>query len=191
MPIKDIDPPPIEPVDLSYVKTFLRVDSAVEDGLLYDMILSARIRIETLIRTSLIARRRRYTSAPVTGNGVFINHSPVNSIEAVTAIFEEGSTRSVSLEKLEINLRCSPVSIRLKRGAKWVETDEKLIALDIDMEVGFGAHSYDVPMPIRQAVMLLVAEAYEHRLQESEQKERPSLPLMVDALLMPYRTLRL
>lgn len=191
MPIQDIDPPPIEPVNLSYVKTFLRVDNTVEDDLLTDMIMSARLRVEALIQTSLIVRRRRYISAPVTGNGVFINHSPVNAIDTITAILGDGTTQDVSLEKLEINLRCSPATIRLKRGAHWAETQQTITALEIDLFVGYGTFEDDVPMPLRQAVMLLVAEAYEHRLQASHKSERPPLPMMVDALLMPYRTLRL
>ncbi len=191
MPIQDIDPPPIEPVDLTYTKAFLRVDNDAEDGLITDLIQAARIRIETLLRQSFIARRRLYTTQTVKGCGVFINHSPVLMVETVTAIFEDGTTEPISLDKLEINLRCVPASLRLKRGLRWTLSPKTIQSLEIEMIAGFGMVTDDVPMPLRQAILLLVAESYEHRLQDGDTKEHRTIPMMVDALLMPYRTLRL
>ena len=47
-------------------------------------------------------------------------------------------------------------------------------------------------MPLRQAVLLLLAQSYEYRGQDSAPpKVPPTVPMMVDALLMPYRGVRL
>jgi len=54
-------------------------------------------------------------------------------------------------------------------------------------DAGYGSAPEDVPMQLRQAVLLLLAQHYEHR---DEALNRP-VPMLVDALLMPYRTVRL
>jgi len=191
MPIQDIDPPPIEPVDLAYTKSFLRVDGSSEDGLIGDLIQSARVRIETLLRISLISRRRLYSAKAVTGSGVFLNHTPVISVETVTAIFDSGETENIPLKKLDVNLRCVPASLRLKRGIQWTVAPHRIATLEVELTAGYGTLTDNIPMPIRQAILLLVAQSYEHRLQEGKPAEPRSIPMMVDALLMPYRTLRL
>jgi len=47
MRIIDIDAPPREPVTLEMAKQFLRVTQPDEDSLISDLILAARIRVET------------------------------------------------------------------------------------------------------------------------------------------------
>ena len=58
---------------------------------------------------------------------------------------------------------------------------------EVDVLAGFGTAA-EVPVPLRQAVLLLVADAYEHREREAG-FARTSL--RVDALIGPYRGPRL
>ena len=51
---------------------------------------------------------------------------------------------------------------------------------------GYGVSTDDIPAPLRQAMLLLVTNAYEHRTDVPE-----TMPLMVDALTMPYKVLGL
>lgn len=187
MRIDDIDAPPIEPVDLAYTKTFLRVDGDSEDALIFDLIRSARERIARLILTSLIARRRTYNAQTFALSGVFINHSPVTEVLSVNVVSANGVITDVPLSTLKINLRSRPVSLCVGNDGTWGQFAPDICALDIEVMAGYGVTREDIPMPIRQAILLLVAESYEHR----GQAERPSIPMMVDALLMPYRSLRL
>lgn len=194
MRLEDIDPPPpdgiTEPVTLDYAKTFLRVDGVQDDALIQDLIRSSRMRIEESLRATLITRRRRYESGSVTGQGLFINVSPIQSVDAVYALLSTGEVHPVSLDQLDINLHCTPASVRLKPGARWSASDQTLSMLQIEITSGYGPDGQDVPMPLRQARLLLVAQGFEHRLQTFGARP-PGLPLMADALLMPYRTLRL
>jgi len=59
-------------------------------------------------------------------------------------------------------------------------------AIQVEIEAGFGESADEIPMPFRQAILLLIAQSYEHRGDEDM-----AMPMMVDALLMPYRGLRL
>ena len=74
MTITDIAAPPVEPVTLSAAKDFLRVDSDHEDALILDLIKSARERVEYMARTTLITRRRAYSSAKTCTGQFYINH---------------------------------------------------------------------------------------------------------------------
>ena len=187
MAIIDISPPALEPVTLGYAKTFLRVDNDDEDALISDLIQSARERIEGLIGGALISRPRRYKSGKVSARGVFIAHSEVTDVSAVRVVGDEATTE-ISLSALSINLRCNPPSIRLKDRPSFKSFQPSATTLEVDFMAGYGANSEDVPMPLRQAVLLLLAQSYEYR---APSDVPPTVPMMVDALIMPYRQVRL
>ena len=60
----------------------------------------------------------------------------------------------------------------------------------ITFTAGYGAPA-DVPAAIRQAMLLLIAHWYEHREAVSLGADGTALPMAVDALLAPYRRVRL
>lgn len=185
--IFDISPPDIEPVSLDYAKTFLRVDTDDDDALISDLIRSARIRVETMIGGALIQRPQRFTTTRVSGRGVFINHQPVQVIDAVRVIGAAGEVVDVPLSSLSINLRCQPPAISVTSHRDWRGILNNATAVEIDITAGYGLDVDDVPMPLRHAVLLLLAQSYEYRAAEVT----PPTPMMVDALLMPYRSVRL
>ncbi len=187
MTIFDISTPETEPVTLEYIKTFLRVDHADEDALISDLIQSARERVEGLIGGALISRPRRYTGSKVSARGVFIAHSEISDITALRVVGDEATTE-ISLSALSINLRCNPPSIRLKDRPSFKSFQPSATTLEVDFIAGYGASPEDVPMPLRQAVLLLLAQSYEYR---APSDAPPTVPMMVDALIMPYRQVRL
>ena len=65
MALIDLIPPSIEPVDLAYAKTFLRVDGTDEDALIASLIGMAREQVETMIGRTLIQRSYLYRTASV------------------------------------------------------------------------------------------------------------------------------
>jgi len=186
MTIIDINPPPAEPIDLPYAKMFLRVDHDADNALITDLIRSARERVEALIRGSLITRRRLYTRNHAR-SALFINHSPVTAIHRIGVIDDDGDMVDVSLVDTAINLRSIPAAICLTGGKAWTDYGENPAAIEVEIEAGHGPSAADIPMPLRQALLLLIAQSYEYR----DDKDVPGVPMMVDALLMPYRGLRL
>ena len=186
MTIKDINPPTAEPIDLPYAKTFLRVDHDEDDVLITDLIQSARERIERLIRGTLITRRRLYTSRHAR-SGIFVNHSPVTTVHRVGVVGDDGSVVDVPLGALAINLRSIPAAIRPAIGTSWQDYQDTPCAVEAELDAGYGASKGEIPAPLRHAILLLIAQGYESRAAS----ETPPIPMMVDALIMPYRGLRL
>ena len=187
MSIIDITAPPIEPVTLAMAKEFLRIDGNHEDALITDLIRLARERVEFMGRLSLIKRRRAYSSARVCTGRLVINHSPVKFIHKICVIDSADNTTEIPLSDVYINKRASPVSISIRKRDLFSDYAADPVVVVAEFDAGYGASPEDVPMQLRQAVLLLLAQHYEHR---DEALTRPA-PMLVDALLMPYRTVRL
>ena len=169
MPFTDLSPPPSGPVTLQAAKTFLRIDHPDEDALIMDLIASAALQIEPLICSSLITRPQRLTK-PVRRGCLYLNRYPVASIDAVRVDGEPVI--------YEANLRARPVRIA-------IDVPDGAVC-EVDFTAGYGEEPADIPTPLRQAVFLLIAHLYEHR-----EGDIPPLPLMIGALLQPYRGVRL
>lgn len=187
MTITDITAPPVEPVTLSAAKDFLRVDSDHEDALILDLMKSARERVEYMARTTLITRRRAYSSAKTCTGQFYINHSPVKFIHKLSVIDGAETETEIPLGDVYINKRASPVSISMRRRDLFSDYAFDAAAVIAEFDAGYGTSPEDVPLQLRQAVLLLTAQGYEHR---EDALSRP-VPMLVDALLMPYRTVRL
>jgi len=165
--LTDLNPPPAEPVTLAEAKAFLRVDHDDDDALIQTLIASARERLETHLNIAMITRSMQVSTA--TSGTVRLPRWPVASVQTVR--FDEEETAEAV-----INLRCRPATVTY-RAADLAE---------ITFTAGYGLDPQDVPAPLRQAMLLLVAQGFEHR-----DGAPSSLPLMVDALTMPYRVVGL
>ncbi len=63
--------------------------------------------------------------------------------------------------------------------------------IEIDIRAGYGVSSVDVPSPLRQAIMMLVAHWYEHRAAVGHDMAVETVPYGFEALIAPYRVIRL
>ena len=168
MTLTDLSPPPVPAVSLDAAKAFLRVDHSDEDALITDLIDAATRQIEDRCGVSLITRPQRL-SKPASGAGVYLTRYPILSIEAVT--------QDDAPQPIDANLRARPALVRVSNSG----------TVTVDFTAGYGETSADIPTPLRQGVMLLLAHLYEHRAGNI-----PSgFPMMVDALIQPYRGMRL
>lgn len=161
--LTDLNPPPAEPITLAEAKAFLRVDHDDEDALIQTLIASARERLETHLNIAMISRPMQFSTA--TNGTVILPRWPVTSVQTVRFDYEE------TVEAV-VNLRCRPATV----------TYRAVDLAEITFTAGYGLAPQDVPAPLRQAMLLLVSQGFEQR-----DGAPSSLPLMVDALTMPYR----
>ena len=165
--LTDLNPPPAEPVALAEAKAFLRLDHDEEDQLIETLILSARERLEAYLNIAMIKRPMRI--ALPAGGTIKLPRWPVVSVDKITA---NGET----INDATIDLRCRPAQVTVCIGEP----------VEIDFTAGYGLDPADIPAPLRQAMLLLIAQGFENR------GDAPSsMPLMVDALTMPYRVVGL
>lgn len=165
--LTDLNPPPAEPITLGAAKAFLRVDHDDEDALIQTLITAARERLEAHLNVAMITRLMRLVLPK--GGTIKLPRWPVSSVDRVTI-------NGAETQDFAAAFRCRPAQIT-------VPTSEPV---EIDFRAGYGVSPDAVPAPLRQALLLIVARGFEHR-----DGSVGTMPMMVDALTMPYRVVGL
>ncbi len=185
-----ITPPAIEPVLLDDAKAYLRLDTDDDDALVTAAITAARVHVEALTRRCLIEQRWRvYLDAWPRKRIVPIAVAPLISVEAVTVYDAAGDPHVVDDGDYEVDTVAVPG--RLVLSAVVPIATRHFNAIEVEVTAGYGASSIDVPGPLRQAIMMLVAHWYEHRGVVGHDNSGAVPPVGFEALIAPYRILSL
>ncbi len=187
MSLIDLSTPVVEPIDLAYAKTFLRVDGTEEDTLIETLIKTARHKVENMIGRTLISRNFIYRCPVTISRCIVLPRPPLLSVTRLTLIAENDQAVDIPNTDFSVTLRGDPAQLSLKSGKNWTDYIAEFMTLEVEFTAGYGVTPEDVPLPIRQAILLLLAHSYEYR----EMSPSPAMPIMVDALLAPYRSVRI
>ena len=186
-----ITAPALEPVTLADAKAQLRLDTDDDDQLLTAAIVAARVHVEALTRRLLIEQGWRvYLDQWPRKRIVRLTPAPLISVDAVTVYDAEGDPTVVSEDDYEVDAVAVPGRLVLS-GLAPVVVGKAVNGIEIDVTAGYGPSSVDVPAPLRQATMMLVAHWYEHRGAVGHDMAGAIPPLGFDALIAPYRILSL
>jgi len=147
-------PPATEPLSLSDVKSFLRIDGSAEDAVLNLLIATARILAEELTGHALITQSWKIAYDTNVPECVPLVYLPVQSITAVTSINEAEESTTIAASSYTLNAA---------RDALIFESIPSGRRIEILYESGYGDAASDVPADIRQAMLVHVAHLYEHR----------------------------
>lgn len=153
----------VEPISLGEAKTFLRVEGADHDAYLSKIISECRDKLERHLGVCMISRTIKAGNDG--GGNIKLPRWPVSEVSEVRI-------NGLVSTSVTADLRTRPCSLSVD-GSPYVEV--KFVS-------GYGPQSSDVPAPLRQAMLLLVSQAFERRNEDIS-----VMPLMVDALTMPYR----
>jgi uncharacterized phiE125 gp8 family phage protein len=184
------EPPENEPVDLETAKTYARVDNDSDDDLMNMFITSARTWCEAYCGRSFITQTLSvfYDFDEVCKNTfIRLPISPVQSIDSLVAYNEDGDDTEIS----EDDYYLSGDRLIFKVGIGWPNDMRYFDSFAVNAIVGFGDEGADVPMPIREAILRLVAHIYQNREAMYDSVNGSwngkNAPHSVTALLMPYR----
>ena len=136
-------------------------------------------------------RYRRFVGSWPAGHAVDLPLRPIQSIAAVRLYDESGAT--TTLDPATWLLDGAAPHPRLVRVGTlvWPKPGRIANGIEIAFTAGYGNAAADVPAPIRQAILLLVAHWFEHRSPLEHGAHPAPLPTMVTELLAPYRAMRL
>jgi uncharacterized phiE125 gp8 family phage protein len=197
MPLTITTPPAIEPITLDEAKAQLRVTYDQEDALISALITAARQRIEGELGIALIAAGfceihdawplELAPAVPVTdplaqlfSGPIRVRRGPLISVTALAVADSTGAFQPLP-----------PASYAAEAGGRrimpwdvaWPVPGVPAGGVRIDYVAGYGAAETDVPAPLRQAVLTLVADGFEHR---------SDAPLsLIEPWIAPYRRVRL
>jgi uncharacterized phiE125 gp8 family phage protein len=196
--------PEAEPLTLDEVKAHLRIDHSADDTLLAGYMAAARLHLEG--KDGILGR----ALMPQTWNLV-MDHFPVYwatycyhhgnpwairvplppliDVTSIKYIDPDGVEQTFSDTKYTVDTASEPGRIVLNPGEVWPVTKCIPNAVTVEFECGYAMEDPEaeedpivtVPQPIRQALLGLIADFYEHR-----ETEVPT-PRWVQALLAPYK----
>lgn len=191
MSLELIRPPAVEPVSIAEAKAHARIDTAVEDAIVASLITTSRLSIEAALGLGLVSQDWRIRLDEVPRSGViWLPMRPLETVLAVRVRGTGGAEATLGVSDYEVDAASVPPRIALSPAAG-VQTGVKLGGFEIDVTVGYGGAATDVPAPIRQALLMLVAHWYEHREPVAAGAAPARIPDIVDALLAPFREVRL
>ena len=180
--------PAEEPVSLAEAKAFLKVEDSAEDGLITTLIGAARLHIEGVTGRALLAQSWRLVLDQCPANRIVkLPVGPFISLTEINAYDDGGGAHEIGLAQffaepdrllLPLNVAGMP-SLRERQG------------LEIDYVAGFGTEPEDVPVDIRQALLVLVAYWFEHRDAVIVAGSGSVVPTGFDLLVSKHRQARL
>jgi uncharacterized phiE125 gp8 family phage protein len=179
--------PAVEPVGLSEMAAYLRLDDDAEHDLVAALIKAARLLVEASSRRVLISQRWRLTlDAWPQGRAVVSPVSPVSAVVEARVVNAAGEFGAVAANALRLVEASDPPRVALA-----ADVPDPAVAqggIRIDLQAGFGNEPGDVPEPLRLAIKMLVARWFENR---GDILGEQTLPPEVQALIAPYRRARL
>lgn len=191
MGLVQLSGPGAEPLSLDEVKAHLRVDGMAEDALLQSLVLTSRLHIEAALGLALITQSWKLVLDAWPHNGIVnLPIAPVQLVSDVRLMAQDGSAQSLDDNGYDVDASGRPARI-YRRSGTWPTPGRKHAGIEIDFAAGFGAAANDVPEPVRQALLLLVAHWYEHRDPIEIGTPSTAVPHAVSRLLNPYRAVRL
>lgn len=181
--------PTTQPITRAEVKTHLRIDHADEDGKIDALILAAVSFLdgpEGKLGRCLMPQTWRHVF-PDWGDTHLRLSLPDASSVVVTYIDPDGATQTLSSSLYEVVEDSNATVIIPTDGAVWPSLD--YVANPVIVTAVHGYASADaVPAAIKQAMLLMIGDWYEHRNQATA-GSAGTMPLAVpiDALLAPFR----
>ena len=186
--------PAEQPVSLSDAKLHLRVDHSDDDTLITALISAATEALDgwsgVLGRCVITQTWKLVLSGFCSGRIIRLPFPDVVE-DIVVKYFDAGEIEqtfpSTAYQVLE---DASGSFVWLKSGEAWPTTFDRLDAVSIEFDAGFGDAS-STPAPIKAAILLIVGHLYENREDVSASSRMTSLPKGADYLLAPYRRVQI
>ena len=160
-----LDAPAGEPVSLAEAKLFLRVEHDDDDDIIAALIAGARIHVEAQTRRALITQTWRLVRDVWPATGCMRGPAGAAARARLRRGVHDSDGTTLALDVATISRRHSSGAGACWRSrvARRPRPGGTVGGIEIDIEVGYGDASRDVPEPLRQAIRLLVAHWYENR----------------------------
>lgn len=188
--------PEDEPITLEDAKVHCKLgsDECDEDAYVQSLIKMAREAVEEATCRALITQTRelRLDGFPCDGDdaddALEIPRPPLASISSIKYIDTAGTLQTWDPALYQVDIFSEPGRVLPAYGQVWPITRPVLGAVRIEFVCGFGDEPTDVPEPLRQAIRLLVGDAYAIRESQIVGVSIAANPA-VAALIAPYRVL--
>ena len=183
-----IAPPGALPVALADAKAHLRVDHDHEDALITRLIASAAERVEAWAGRPLIARTYRWSLDRFAYGALTLPVGPLISLLQIRVRGADGTAQIIDPERYALDATVNPARVYPVGG--WPAVGAERLGVEIDFEAGYGPAPDDSPASLRQAVLTLVAHAFQNR-DPGETGAEDAMRTRLSALIAPFAEVRL
>lgn len=182
--------PALEPISLAEAKAHLRVDGIAEDTFIASLITTSRLQVEAILGVALIQQSWTLRLDQWQERGAVLPLRPVLSVQSVRIQNTDLSYVTVAPESYIVDGQGVPPRL-LPASTALPQPGAAALGIEIAFTAGYGATAADVPAPLRQAILLLVAHWFENREPIISGAPVTKFPDAVIGLLEPYRQVRL
>lgn len=182
MSLQLLTPPAAEPVALAEAKAHLKLDTSDEDALVATLITAARARAEWHTGRAFVTQRwcLRLDAWP-SRDGIELPLPPLVSVEE-TAVTDASGIRAVlGTTAYRVDTASVPGRVIFAHRPSSLRTRD---CVEISFTAGYG-DAAAVPVPIKEAILEIVADLYAHRGDDNP------VGVSGQALLAPYRVFKL
>lgn len=153
--------PEVDEDFLSLVLAHVKVEEGEEETAYGDLVAAyldaALARVEAMSGRLLFKRTLRYT-ADTFGAALELPVSPVISIDSASYVDRDGVTQTLAGSAYALVNRMDQPALYPVPGTAWPATQAFPGAVIVEFDAGYGEDMEDIPAPLRQAVMMTVAD---------------------------------
>ena len=197
-----------EPLGLTEVKDYLRLDDQVDDNFVRTFIIAAREWAENYTNRAFITRTLRFHIDGVREanrdlweggkvgpyqtfykNFIEIPHPPLIAVSSVKYFDDSDNESTWATSNYYVDSIRQPARIVLRDGGTFPTDLRNANGIQVNYTAGYGSTPSDVPEAIRVAMLQYCLFLYEHR-GDFERYPAPAMPNSIRQLLQPYQIMR-
>jgi uncharacterized phiE125 gp8 family phage protein len=189
-----VEPADGDAVSLELAKAHLVIDHTIDDALITQIIGAATAYAEEICNRGFVEQTWEavFRSFPVSscGEDTYLELKRGNLIDPTPVITYRdaaGASQTLATSVYLVDDVSVPGRIRLAPDQTWPTIQNRWDAVRVEYTVGWP--DGDVPKPIVQALLLLIAQMYENRTPEITGTIVSKIEFSFNALLSPYRIL--
>ena len=171
------------PVTLAEAKSHCRVEDASEDSTFNGLIAVATDYVEQYTGKAIMQQTWQLTLDEFT-DGILLTKNPVQSVNSIKYHDVLGDIQTLPADFYTADTVSDPAWLVLNSDKTLPDTMEGVNAVRIEFVAGYTI----VPPSIKHAILMLVAQWFDHRAAVSD-KAMAAVPYAVEALLTNYRNL--
>lgn len=162
MALKLITAPATEPITLSEAKSHLRIDTTTDDTLITTLITAAREYCEGFQNRAFVSQTYELW-LDAWPEYIQIPRPPLQSITSIKYYGTDNIEYTMASDDYFVDTKSEPGRVVLAYSKSWPSTTLRLVnGIVVTFVAGYGTAG-NVPLKIKQAILLLVAHWYESR----------------------------
>lgn len=187
-----ITPPASEPVSLSEAKAHLKVETAVDDQLISNLIATARQQVEQQTGRLLMSQDWEiYLDEWPCSGEISLPLAPVQQVTTLKTFGADDVETIIDPAHYFVDMVSTTPRVLLREDRIWSPPGRIANAIGIAVTCGYGANAGDVPANLIQAMLLLIARWYDNRQPDCSSLATTCFAGDLQALLAPYQRVRL